>query len=98
MEQRGRIIEAVGTLKKYLDGFQELVSEPDSAKRLDESLLSNRERGVLELIKIGLQNKEIDARLGISESTVKKHIVSIFSKAGVSRRAELLVPPLTSWK
>ena len=36
----------------------------------------------------GLANKEIAARLLISEHTVKFHVTSIFNKLGASTRAE----------
>jgi DNA-binding CsgD family transcriptional regulator len=36
----------------------------------------------------GSPNKEIAARLGISEHTVKFHVGSIFAKLGVSSRTE----------
>ena len=39
----------------------------------------------------GLANKAISARLGISEHTVKTHVASIFSKLGISSRAEAVV-------
>jgi len=36
----------------------------------------------------GLGNKQIAARLGISEHTVKAHVAAIFGKLGVSTRTE----------
>jgi DNA-binding NarL/FixJ family response regulator len=50
--------------------------------------LSPRERGVLAEMARGSPNKEIAARLGISEHTVKFHVGSIFAKLGVSSRTE----------
>ncbi|UCF99142.1 MAG: response regulator transcription factor [Spirochaetaceae bacterium] len=50
--------------------------------------LSPRETEVLQLLSLGLLNKEIAARLGISEHTVKYHISSIFSKLDVANRVE----------
>jgi len=44
------------------------------------SPLTDREMGVLELIIEGLSNKEIAARLSISQQTVKNHITSILAK------------------
>ncbi len=50
--------------------------------------LSPRESEILNLLAAGLGNKEIAARLGISEHTVKFHITSVFNKLSVSSRAE----------
>lgn len=50
--------------------------------------LTTREREVLELLSLGLPNKAIASRLGISDHTVKFHVSSIFSKLGVSSRTE----------
>jgi NarL family two-component system response regulator LiaR len=50
--------------------------------------LSKREQEVLALMVQGLSNGEIAAHLFIGISTVKKHVSSIFTKFGVSSRAE----------
>ena len=42
------------------------------------------------LVAEGLRNKEIAARLHISEETVKSHIRSIFNKANIDRRSKLV--------
>lgn len=52
--------------------------------------LTERERGVLQLILAGKSNKEISVELFITESTVKTHVRNIFSKYDVSSRAELI--------
>lgn len=48
--------------------------------------LSPREREVLALTAEGLANKQIAARLGISERTVKAHLGSVFRAIGVADR------------
>lgn len=53
-----------------------------------EGPLTDRERGVLDLLALGLPNKTIALRLGISEHTVKFHVGSIFSKLDVGSRTE----------
>jgi NarL family two-component system response regulator YdfI len=50
--------------------------------------LTLREREVLQMISAGLGNKEIAARLSISEHTVKFHVASILGKLGASTRTE----------
>ena len=50
--------------------------------------LTDRELDVLQLLKEGLQNKEIAARLFISPKTVDHHISSIFFKLDVNSRAK----------
>ncbi|MCS7350073.1 response regulator transcription factor [Thermoflexus sp.] len=50
--------------------------------------LTPREIEVLRLLADGLANKEIAARMGISEHTVKFHVSSIYRKLGAANRAE----------
>jgi NarL family two-component system response regulator LiaR len=50
--------------------------------------LTDRERGVLALMKEGLNNREIAERLVISSSTVKNHVSSILSKLGTVSRTQ----------
>lgn len=50
--------------------------------------LTGREREVLQLLARGLSNKDIGAKLFISETTAKFHVGNILRKLGVSRRAE----------
>ena len=52
------------------------------------SPLTARESEVLDLLGHGLSNKMIARELHISEHTVKFHISSVYSKLGVSNRAE----------
>ena len=58
-----------------------------SRNQLVESLTA-RELQVLRMLAEGLANKEIAARLGISEHTAKFHVTQILAKLGVGSRAE----------
>ena len=55
------------------------------------STLTPRELEVLRLIAEGLGNKQIAARLGISDHTVKFHVGSVFAKLRASTRAEAVM-------
>ena len=60
-----------------------------------ENHLSRREAEVFGLLRQGLSNREIGARLFITEDTAKQHVHRIFRKLGVKTRTEaaLKVPP-----
>ena len=60
---------------------------PEVEAELSEEITS-RETDVLRMLAQGLVNKDIAARLGISEHTVKFHISSILDKLGASTRTE----------
>ncbi|MDE3111659.1 MAG: response regulator transcription factor [Chloroflexota bacterium] len=51
--------------------------------------LTDRETEVLHLVTAGLRNREIAARLGISENTVKYHIRNILERLHAKSRTEL---------
>jgi len=54
---------------------------------VDESeALTKREAQIVEGIRLGLTNKQIGRKLGISPTTVKTHLEHIFVKLGVSTR------------
>ncbi|HEY6524336.1 MAG TPA: response regulator transcription factor [Solirubrobacteraceae bacterium] len=54
-----------------------------------ESDLTGREREVIGLLAHGLTNREIGARMFVSESTAKFHVHNVMRKLGVRRRAEV---------
>jgi DNA-binding NarL/FixJ family response regulator len=60
---------------------------PEAEEDLSEEITA-RETDVLRMLAEGRVNKDIAARLGISEHTVKFHISSILAKLGASTRTE----------
>jgi DNA-binding CsgD family transcriptional regulator len=62
------------------------VATSDSA---GAGLLAKREAEVARLVADGLSNKEIGARLFISEHTVDSHVRSILNKLGCNSRAQI---------
>jgi DNA-binding NarL/FixJ family response regulator len=62
--------------------------------RARQPTLTPRETQVLELLAQGLRNKEIAARLGISEETVRVHVKSTFAKLNVHDRTAALAEAL----
>jgi len=70
----------------------DLVSAVPSLRILNDrgrDLLTPREEQVVALVVEGLANRDIARELGLSEHTVKKYVVRIFDKLGVSSRVEL---------
>jgi DNA-binding NarL/FixJ family response regulator len=65
----------------------DLAADGLSGQGLREDLTA-RETEVLRLVSLGLGNKEIAARLAISEHTAKFHISSILSKLQAGSRTE----------
>lgn len=58
------------------------------ADRIHLQTLTAREVEVLELVSRGMRNKEIAARLFVSEDTIQGHVKAIMSKFGVHDRSE----------
>jgi DNA-binding CsgD family transcriptional regulator len=84
------ILEAAGV---RVTGEGETAEEAQLAGDSPDALvvfepLTGREQEVLDWLALGLSNRAIAARLGISEHTVKFHVASIYGKLGVSSRAE----------
>jgi len=58
---------------------------------LGNSLLTAREEQVVALVADGLTNREVAVELGLSEHTIKKYLLRIFDKVGISSRVELVL-------
>ncbi len=64
---------------------------PDDPEQAKIATLTPREREVIALVGTGLNNREIGARLAITETTVRHHFTAIFTKLGVPDRLKLVV-------
>ncbi len=70
------------TFKRILENVKIAYTATDEL-----SALTEREREVLNLLALGLVNKEIADKLIISTNTVKRHLKAIFEKLGVHTRS-----------
>jgi PAS domain S-box-containing protein len=68
---------------------------PDGIERM---ALNNREMEVVRLLVQGLANKEIAARMEVSESTVKNTLQQLFAKTNVRTRAQLVRVALEQYR
>jgi DNA-binding NarL/FixJ family response regulator len=83
LDEIDRAIAAVARGESYID--------PRLASRLvtrSPDRLTEREREVLRLVASGQSNKQIAAKLRISERTAKFHVTAILNKLGAENRAQ----------
>lgn len=78
-------------LTSVVDYLQMLTPRMEHGAEPGSPQFTPREREIISAILTGRMNKEIAAKLLISEETVKRHLSNIFAKAGVSNRLELAV-------
>jgi DNA-binding CsgD family transcriptional regulator len=81
-------------------GEEPVPASPNSAAAEQRELpvLNARETDVLRLLVQGLANKEIAARMEISESAVKNAIQQLFGKTGVRTRSQLVRVALEQYR
>ena len=82
--ERGEAAITPATAARILDEYQH-----PGRPRADPDRLTDREVEVLRLVTTGLRNKEIAARLGITENTAKFHLKNILEKLHAESRVEL---------
>jgi two-component system response regulator DevR len=75
------------TLFKYVSS--QWVQVPNALIKRDLAL-TRREQQLLQMLGLGLTNKEIASQLFLSEQTVKNHVHRILRKVGVSGRMEVV--------
>lgn len=63
-----------------------LASQPQLVER--DLVLTTREAQILKMLELGRSNRDIAMRLNIAVHTVKNHVHNLFTKLGVSTRAE----------
>ena len=83
MEQKG--------VDEWIQERTEISSRPYSDPGEPFYPLSTREMEVLECVTLGLSNKEIATKLGISHQTVKNHVTAILRKLNVEDRTQAAV-------
>ena len=80
--------------RNVLSTFVDSILTDQHRRRLKpegQASLSRREREVLDSLLENVSNKEIAAKLNISERTVKFHVSKLLNKFGVRRRADLIL-------
>ncbi len=93
-ETLGEAVTSLLSGKRYFGDFEDHKPAPNGAdEEHDEFLtteplptLGKRQVEVLKMIAHGASNKEVAARLDISENTVKTHLKQIFIALGVNKR------------
>jgi DNA-binding NarL/FixJ family response regulator len=80
----GLVVASPAWIKRIYD--QDKSQNGQSAEGTEA--LTNRELEILQLLALGLTNKQIAARLKISAHTVKFHLSVIFGKLGTTNRLE----------
>jgi two-component system, NarL family, nitrate/nitrite response regulator NarL len=93
----GQLVDAIKRVARggtWLDEefTRSLIADSSERKELEQSArsLSERQHQVLRSILDGLANKEIAAKLRVSETSIKATIQELFNKAGVRTRSQLV--------
>jgi two-component system, NarL family, response regulator YdfI len=84
---RGFVVARPVEVESIIIASQSAGSPGNDVEELLEPL-TPRELEVLRMLALGLANKEIAARLNISEHTVKFHVAAILGKLGAASRTE----------
>jgi DNA-binding NarL/FixJ family response regulator len=79
---RGEGVVSPAVAGKVLDQLRAAPAPPST------SLLNDSQLQILKLIAVGYSNREIAARVHLSENTIKSHVQEIFRKLGVRTRVE----------
>jgi len=88
---QGRIWIEPSHLKYLVSCMPEGVASDPAPRRRTTPLLTPREEEVVQLLAEGLRNREIAARMNVSDNTIKNYMFRIFEKLGFSNRVELVL-------
>lgn len=72
-----------------------LLENKEVELKIDKSMFTERELGIIALIAKGFSNKEISKQLFISEGTIANYITSILGKTGLEHRTQIAIYYLT---
>jgi DNA-binding CsgD family transcriptional regulator len=67
-----------------------LATEQVARSTVDLTVLTERQRQLVDLALMGLPDKTIASRLGISEHTVGNHFRGIYERLGITKRSQLI--------
>ena len=89
----GQVVLGAEVLGKLTERTPDPADSDDSRDTADsiEGLLGEREREITALVAEGLDNRDIAARLFLSEGTVRNRISAILDKLGLTNRAQLAI-------
>ena len=89
----GQVVLGAEVLGKLTERTPDPADSDDSGDTADsiEGLLGEREREITALVAEGLDNRDIAARLFLSEGTVRNRISVILDKLGLANRTQLAI-------
>lgn len=89
----GQVVLGAEVLGKLTERTPDPADSDDSGDTADsiEGLLGEREREITALVADGLDNRDIAARLFLSEGTVRNRISAILDKLGLTNRTQLAI-------
>ena len=82
----GNMVMQDGVMDKVMKGISF-----DNSSKLDKGLFTEREMEIMCSISKGLTNREVAAKLFISEGTVKNYISSILDKTDLNHRTQIAI-------
>jgi DNA-binding NarL/FixJ family response regulator len=91
-----QIVQAIRSIASGLTVFDNVLEPRGGDEEQPGEQLTTRETEVLRLLADGLGNRDIAAKLGISEHTIKFHIRSILGKLGATSRTDAVSRGLRS--
>jgi len=87
----GDALLAPAVTRRLISEFALMRPQPETTPTTALTVLTPRETHVLQLVAEGLSNREIAARLVVTEETVKTHVSRVLSKLGLRDRTQAVV-------